>query len=1194
MKDKLDEINRGKFEYQLPEIIVSEEIIDKSVGYGESYSGSFTISNDKNRVMKGIVYSSHEKVRIKEASFVGKISTIEFEFAGYETIPNEVVNGQFDIVSDCGEIQIPYCFTILKKVFESSNGPVSDLTSFAELAKKDYQEALMIFNSPQFVKVVLGGDYKNEILYRSLIKGTSKSIEMEEFLIAVRKKSPVTYSANKDKAEYIAQKEPIKDKIVIKKKNWGYCELEVKTDSPYVHIEKTKITLDDFVNDQYELVFSIYDEELEGNKQTKNNKYLRELNIAHIEIVAAEQRFKVELTINPVKLPETEENKDNSRRYKIQLVKNYILFRNNKMELEEYIKEGENIVQKLSFLEDNGINELYRIHLEILSGKKKKAQEMLSQVESHFDEKESVDVLERCGYLYLKTLVCEDDMVIRIATNTIMNFYEGEHNDWQILWMLLYVNKRYDNNFELKIKDMKKQFEAGCTSPIIYYEACGLYNKDATLLNTLGKFELQVINWGVKNNCITEDTALAFANLALRQKEFSNLLYGMLTKLYEKYHLTDILTAICSMLIKAEKYNVKYHDWYKKGVEEQLKITYLYEGYMYSYDASASNTEILPESLLMYFSYNSNLADTRKIILYSSVIRNKKNSFKTYELYKPQIKTFMIKMLKQHVINESMKIIYEDLLDESDIDEEVAAELPFIMFRYDINCYNDNYVGAFVVHKVIAIEQYAAFSEGKAQINIYADGTEIFLVDKEGNRYLAKNSYVLKKLFNGDKYIDKCYEYNKEDGMLIVNIGDKIDNYIREDFEGMVIRKQMVGVLHLRDEFKRRYLYELIKYTFDKGETELLDYYLSIIDIKNLSPKERSYVLEYMILRGFKERVLEAIEKYGFYRIPVDRLVKLATKSIENLSEEHEKQTVLNICSYAFENGKYDENILNYLIENYNGSTMQMYNVWKAGYEFQLNTTEIEERILVQSLFAESYVPDIVEIFGSYYRNYTNIKVVKAFLMYNSYKFIVRDRVLSETLFDILKKELVYQSNDLYTMAMLKYYSLKDTINDKEKGFIEDAIKYFGRSNTVLPFFKDFADKITLPEFIMDRFYIGYIADPDIDVMLCYRLEDDKDKEKYIQEKMRDVFYGIRVKEFILFYGDNLQYYVVEKKDDEEIITESYNICIDENIQDDETRYNKINFMLLTRSMNDEKTLIEAMKNLTLTDHIAANIFKPL
>jgi hypothetical protein len=179
-------------------------------------------------------------------------------------------------------------------------------------------------------------------------------------------------------------------------------------------------------------------------------------------------------------------------------------------------------------------------------------------------------------------------------------------------------------------------------------------------------------------------------------------------------------------------------------------------------------------------------------------------------------------------------------------------------------------------------------------------------------------------------------------------------------------------------------------------------------------------------------------------------------------------------------------------------------------------------------------------------------------------------------------------------MAMLKYYSLKDTINEKEKGFIEDAIKYFGRSNTILPFFKDFADKITLPEFIMDRFYIGYIADPDIDVMLCYRLEDDKDKEKYIQEKMRDVFYGIRVKEFILFYGDNLQYYIVEKQDDEEIITESYNICIDENIQEEETRFNKINFMLLTRSMNDEKTLIEAMKSLTLTDYIADNIFKPL
>ena len=51
--------------------------------------------------------------------------------------------------------------------------------------------------------------------------------------------------------------------------------------------------------------------------------------------------------------------------------------------------------------------------------------------------------------------------------------------------------------------------------------------------------------------------------------------------------------------------------------------------------------------------------------------------------------------------------------------------------------------------------------------------------------------------------------------MLILYLQDRIDNYYREDVTGKVIKKEVIRVPHLSNEYKRRYLYDLIQYTYE-------------------------------------------------------------------------------------------------------------------------------------------------------------------------------------------------------------------------------------------------------------------------------------------------------------------------------------------------------------------------------------------
>ncbi|MBE5934971.1 MAG: hypothetical protein E7262_04185 [Lachnospiraceae bacterium] len=1208
MNSKLDEYNRGIFKYKTETINLSKEEIHETIPCGEEYDSSIELSTDSTTYIKGIAYSSHEFVQIIDKTFSGIKNSIRYKvITGFDN--NEDIKGNITIVTNCGEVMVPFIFNVQHPKFDSSIGEIRDLFQFADLVKVNPSEALEIFISSRFEKTLISKDIKTELLYRSFIKSTNKRIAMEEFLVAIRKKSPTEIDINKKSFEYNigADKEEFRDTFNIKIKNWGYCEYKIMASSPFIRFDKEFVSNEDFVANKCKIQFYINPKLMhKGNnealieiKSTTDKKVVKvichnnpNMNLAN-EVHDSDEKLNVNDNIQMI-------NNANRliKRDKYHFTKNYLDFRMGNINLDKYLTENEELIKELCALEDNQLNQLFKIHLYIMSGQKERAVQVLEDFEEVLNDSDEVDMVARCGYMYLKTLLNDDKDFVKIATRTISNNYENIDDSWKILWMLFYLDKKYESNYSNKIKAIKEQYEKGCTSPIMYYEVCAVYNKDYTLLRNLGDFEIQILNWATKKNCVSKELALAYASLAVRYKEFNPLVYKSLAVLYGRYEQDEILTAICTLLIKAQMCGPTYFKWYKLGVSRQLKITQLYESYMYSYDESSN--EPLLEPLLIYFTFNSNLADNKKAYLYASVIKNKNNNPSIYNTYLPQIKQFADKQLKAHVINENLKVIYEELFTSDNITEDMAKDLPYIMFKYDISCYRPEYVGAVVVHKVLSLEQYVKFNNGKAQINIFTESAEIFLVDKEGNRYVRNNFYTLKKLFNISDLIDKCYEYNQSDGMLILYIQDKIDNYYRNDIQGKIVKKEVIRVPHLSNEYKKKYLYDLINYTYENNEVDLLDKYLGMIEIDGMSPKEKSYIIEYMIIRGFKEKALEAIITYGYSNIPTSRLLKLATTTLEAMETDDSlnkyEELVIGICSYVFENNKYNEVILKYLAERYVGSTEQMYMLWSACREYDhIDTNSLEENILAQMLFAQSFVPNSLEVFINYYNNYKTKKVVKAYLMYNSYKYVVKDRILDDEFFVAIKNELSMGNNEMYSMALLKFYSTKDDYTKDEIEFIDKTVRYFVTKDVILPFFKGFKDVITLPEYVADKYYVEYVTDPESKVNIHYCLDENgMDELRFSSETMRDVFYGIRVKEFILFYEDDLQYYIVEDSNGDVNITESNDILVDECDTDDETRYSKINLMLSSRSIGDEKTLIEVMESLAITDYMAQEMFKPL
>ena len=283
----------------------------------------------------------------------------------------------------------------------------------------------------------------------------------------------------------------------------------------------------------------------------------------------------------------------------------------------------------------------------------------------------------------------------------------------------------------------------------------------------------------------------------------------------------------------------------------------------------------------------------------------------------------------------------------------------------------------------------------------------------------------------------------------------------------------------------------------------------------------------------------------------------------------------------AFERGKYNQEVLEYLARHYKGLSKNLRNVWRATASFDLDTFEVCERILLQILETGAYIGDEEDIYRCYVENGAKTDVNRAYLSYKSYEYLIRDRVVGEYIFTGV--ESLYNRNRtipfVCMLAYLKYYSSKpDSLTEKQKEMAVFFLDYLcTQKNIMMPFFADYKRISDKAREIADRIMIEYRCNPDSVVEIHYIISrEDDEGNSYIREEMRNMYGGVFVKEFLLFYGESLQYYVTESCGNKEQLTESGTICKNEELTSTSLgRYALINDIALSVSLQDYTTAKE-------------------
>lgn len=1185
MQDTIEKILEGNFNKGIRSLDFSDPVIELSLHEGENYEGSFTIFGPENEVTEGVVSSTRLRMKCLVNRFSGPKEEILYFFDASGMAEGDTIKGEFRIISNQGEYYVPYDVKIVSRALRSELGNIKNLFHFANLARTNWGEAVGLFYSEEFERIFTGVDRQYYGVYKGLAAGSRREQNVEEFLLEIKKKQKVQFLLEESEIRMDNPVNMEEGRLVINRNGWGYSELFVEKEGDFLVLEKEVIRDEDFLGNCYRLPFYISEERLHDGR---NYGAIRLYN-PYVSLTAQITVINKSVTTKVLGM------RRQRKHMTMELMQYYEAFRTRKISAASWMKETGELVDKLIQMDDRDMSaKLFQVQLLITEERYNEAQWFLDQVsrelEGHFEP------TLYCYHLYLTTLLNRQEEYIDEVAGQVERIFAQNSDNWKIAWLLLYLAEDYTRSASRKWIILEDQCMQGCKSPVIYIEAWNLILANPTLLMKLASFELQVLNYAAKKELLTPGVIEQVVYLAGKQKNYSGRLFFILKSCYKAVPTDEVLQAICTLLIKGNVTEEFAFPWYEKGIEKELRITRLYEYYMMSLKLTPEKE--IPKIVLMYFAFDSNLDSLHNSFLYAYIHRNKAQYPELYESYREQIERFVVFQILKGKNNQYLAYLYKNLITPVMITEETAKGLSTALFMHHLTVMRRDIRKVILVYEKEKQEVVYPVTGREIYIPVYGTDCQLLLEDGRGNRYCRGEEYIMERLLVPDKIAEMIAPYVADCIHFDLWLCEKGKEMAQINENNVAYMKRITQSEQVVEEVQREIRMKLIHFYYDQDRMKELDDYLKELSPEQIESHCFAQIVRFMVLRGMYEKAYDWIQLRGGEGIEAKLIVRLCSRllAIEGMTED---DTMTMLIFMAFKAGKYDENLLRYLCMNFRGTCKEMRDVWKAADAFGVDTYELCERILIQMLYTGAFVGEGAEIFRKYISGGAKTEVELAFLAQSAYDYFVQHKVTSEFVLTDMQRVINRQEEIplVCKLAYTKYYAENKKLVDEH---ISRCLFVFLREilmqNIYFPYFKEYADNITFMRRFMDKTMVEYRIKDGNKAVIHYLMEKEEGTEgEYVKEEMKDMFGGICVKEFILFFGEHLQYYITEIENGKEYLTESGTLSRNDTVREQhENKYTMLNDIATGRNLHDYDTMEDLLYEYFEQDHIVKELFHML
>lgn len=1179
MRARIGQIAAGRFNGTKPILAFSEETIDLSVIEGRSEAGSFVIESTNQIKICGIVYSTNPRMECLNPHFEGEKVRIRYQFNSKGLTEGDTCEGKFVIVCNQIEYSLSFCARITRLYAEASTGAVKSLDDFTRLAASNWDEAYHLFYNRNFLNTIPYDNVYERLTYEGFACARPSGQNMEEFLIGVNKKQPVSISVDKSEEIFMASKEPQSGCFTITKDNWGYTEIRLRTDCEFIKLSKPVLTLDDFIGKTY-----LYEYIIDASAMHAGR------NFGRIYIDGVYQSFTIDITAgvrdDDGSISDIAVTKD-IKECMVGIMELYTSFRLKRIVTGVWANETISILNHLhALMPDEHMYELMKAQAFIINRQRQEAKWILDDFKhSNPDKKAPI-----WGYyLYLMTLLEREPSYVDNMTHEVeLIFYENP-DSVLLFWVLLFLRDQYFDDSAGKLKDIKYWVLRGCSSPYLYIEAYYLISQDPYLIKELSVFELRILSWAVKEKALTKELAGAIFEAVDLAGGFDNRVYELLTAAYEICPEAEYVGIICSYLIKGHKNDTCFHKWFELGIENKLRLTGLYESYLITMDDRQISP--VPKIIQMYFSFDNKLPYRKLAVLYNNIIAAKETEPEVYHKYRKAMGRFAMDQAQLRHIDDNLAVLYEDMLELGFINEELSAAFSDIIYTHKLIVFDKRIVRAIIYQNEMKEPQIVPVTDQCAYFELFSNDYVILFEDSRGYRYVKSISYRLQRLMDAEKYLDRCISLSPDRPQYIVSHFKHVRDYSDFTKDDLKLFKPVFYSKSFSDSYKAVMGYRILKYCQLHDYEDYVRPFLQSINFDTLQKDARKYLIDMLVSNRLYEKAYDMAMEYGIDMLAAASKVVLCENALKVQHVDDDFMVQLSIS--AFKTGKYSDLVLKYLCENYTGPTDELINLWHAADKFSISSMKLDERILEQGIYTQIEPEKISDIFMEYYKRAGNEKLILAYISLVAHGYLHSGGCKADFIFDIIEKRFIGNRtlNDACQLALLKHFAEKTDITQAELEIEDTLLKYYIYNNMYFDFFARLDYRLLEKYFLYDKAFLQYESTPGTHVVLHY--SRDEDGEEFNSEDMVEMYDGIYVKTFVIFFGELIRYYITEEHDNSIEVKES-NRLTRNNIpgDNDHSRYNLINEMIISDTLSDETTLKSNIDEYKRLDAATKQLFK--
>lgn len=1179
MRARIGQIAAGRFNGTKPILAFSEETIDLSVIEGRSEAGSFVIESTNQIKICGIVYSTNPRMECLNPHFEGEKVRIRYQFNSKGLTEGDACEGKFVIVCNQIEYSLSFCARITRLYAEASTGAVKSLDDFTRLAASNWDEAYHLFYNRNFLNTIPYDNVYERLTYEGFACARPSGQNMEEFLIGVNKKQPVSISVDKSEEIFMASKEPQSGCFTITKDNWGYTEIRLRTDCEFIKLSKPVLTLDDFIGKTY-----LYEYIIDASAMHAGR------NFGRIYIDGVYQSFTIDITAgvrdDDGSISDIAVTKD-IKECMVGIMELYTSFRLKRIVTGVWANETISILNHLhALVPDEHMYELMKAQAFIINRQRQEAKWILDDFKhSNPDKKAPI-----WGYyLYLMTLLEREPSYVDNMTHEVeLIFYENP-DSVLLFWVLLFLRDQYFDDSAGKLKDIKYWVLRGCSSPYLYIEAYYLISQDPYLIKELSVFELRILSWAVKEKALTKELAGAIFEAVDLAGGFDNRVYELLTAAYEICPEAEYVGIICSYLIKGHKNDTCFHKWFELGIENKLRLTGLYESYLLTMDDRQISP--VPKIIQMYFSFDNKLPYRKLAVLYNNIIAAKETEPEVYHKYRKAMGRFAMDQAQLRHIDDNLAVLYEDMLELGFINEELSAAFSDIIYTHKLIVFDKRIVRAIIYQNEMKEPQIVPVTDQCAYFELFSNDYVILFEDSRGYRYVKSISYRLQRLMDAEKYLDRCISLSPDRPQYIVSHFKHVRDYSDFTKDDLKLFKPVFYSESFSDSYKAVMGYRILKYCQLHDYDDYVRPFLQSINFDTLQKDARKYLIDMLVSNRLYEKAYDMAMEYGIDMLAAASKVVLCENALK--VQHVDDDFMVQLAISAFKTGKYSDLVLKYLCENYTGPTDELINLWHAADKFSISSMKLDERILEQGIYTQIEPEKISDIFMEYYKRAGNEKLILAYISLVAHGYLHSGGCKADFIFDIIEKRFIGNRtlNDACQLALLKHFAEKTDITQAELEIEDTLLKYYIYNNMYFDFFARLDYRLLEKYFLYDKAFLQYESTPGTHVVLHY--SRDEDGEEFNSEDMVEMYDGIYVKTFVIFFGELIRYYITEEHDNSIEVKESNRLtCNNIPGDNDHSRYNLINEMIISDTLSDETTLKSNINEYKRLDAATKQLFK--